>query len=329
MENLNRTVTEFILLGFSIGHREEILLAVVILLLYITSVAGNMLILCIVLVDSQLHTAMYFFLCNFSNLDILFTTVVSPQLLWNLFSGDKSISFPACMTQIYFYFLLGTVEFFLLTSMSYDRYAAICKPLHYHTIMNGQVCVRIVLACWLFGFLSILCPIIKINRLTFCKSNHINHFFCDTGPLLELSCTDTHFIELMDFILSSLVIVGSTILTLISYSCIISTILHIPTTTGRTKAFNTCATHLTLISLSCGISIFIYIIPSQKETLHTHKVPAVLTTIVFPLLNPFIFTLKNDNVKEAFRKIIHQTWDKFIQSIRATWKENAFVWEKP
>nr|XP_056720041.1 olfactory receptor 6J1-like [Euleptes europaea] len=325
MEDFNSSVTEFILLGFSLGHQGETLLAVVVLAMYITSLAGNMLIFCIVLGNGQLHTPMYFFLCNFSILDIMFTSVISPQLLWNLLSGDKSISLSACITQLYFYFLLGTVEFFLLTSMSYDRYAAVCKPLHYHAIMSGEVCVKIVLACWLCGFLSVLCPIIQISRLSFCSSNTINHFFCDTGPLLELSCTNTRFIELMDFMLSSLVIVGSAILTLVSYACIISTILLIRTTTSPMKAFNTCATHLTLVSLSCGIAIFTYVAPSQKETLEAHKVPAILTTIVCPFLNPFLFTLKNDSVKEALRKTAQKISDMIMESILASSKGKTFV----
>ncbi|XP_062993182.1 olfactory receptor 6J1-like [Elgaria multicarinata webbii] len=325
MENFNKTVAEFILLGFSIGYEEGIFLAMVFLAMYVTTLAGNMVIFCIVLVDDQLHTPMYFFLGNFSILDILFTSVVSPPLLWNLLSGDKSISFSACMAQSYFYFFLGTVEFFLLTFMSYDRYAAICKPLHYHTIMNDQVCIKILLGSWFFGFLSVLCPTIKISRLTYCKSNIINHFFCDSGPLLELSCSDTSFIELMDFMLSSLVILGSTIMTAISYACILSTILHIPTNTGRMKAFNTCASHLTLISLSCGISIFTYVTPSQKETLDAHKVPAVLSTIVCPFINPFLFTLKNNNFQEALRKVFHQIWNSTVQKLRVLGKGNALV----
>ncbi|XP_048372775.1 olfactory receptor 6J1-like [Sphaerodactylus townsendi] len=322
---LLRSVTEFILLGFSLGHQGNILLSMVFLPMYITSLAGNLLIFCIVLGNSHLHTPMYFFLWNFSILDIMFTSVISPQLLWNLLSGDQSISFSACIAQLYFYFFLGTVQFFLLTSMSYDRYAAICKPLHYHSVMSGEVCTKIVLACWVCGFFSVLCPIVQISRLSFCGSNTINHFFCDTGPLLELSCADTHFIELMDFMLSSLVILGSAILTFISYACIISTIVLIPTTTSRAKAFNTCATHLTMISISCGISIFMYVTPSQKETLDAHKVPAVLTTVVCPFVNPFLFTLKNDSVKEALRKTAQKISDMMMGSILATSKGKTFV----
>ncbi|XP_048372776.1 olfactory receptor 6J1-like, partial [Sphaerodactylus townsendi] len=293
----NQSVSNFILMGFSVGRPAEILLALLFLAMYIVSLAGNMIVLFIVLADSRLHSPMYFFLSNLSVLDILFTSVISPQLLWNLFSNDKSISFSGCMTQSYFYFFLGTVEFLLLTSMSYDRYAAVCRPLQYHAIINDRVCVQMLLGSWLGGFFSVLCPTIMITRLSYCKSNVINHFFCDSGPLLDLSCSDTRFIELMDFLLSSLVVLCSLVLTLISYTYIILAIMRISTTTGRSKAFNTCAAHLTIIFISCSITIFIYVTPSQKETLEVHKVPAVLSTIVCPFLNPFIFTLKNDNVK--------------------------------
>nr|XP_034992838.1 olfactory receptor 6J1-like [Zootoca vivipara] len=302
----NQSVSEFILLGFSIDRQEEILLAILFLVLYVVTVLGNIFIIFVVLVDNRLHTPMYFFLGNFAALDIFFTSAISPQLLWNLFSNNKSISFAGCMTQSYFYFFLGTVEFILLTSMSYDRYAAICKPLQYHAIMNSQVCIQMLVGSWLGGFLSVLFPTILITRLSFCRSNVINHFFCDSGPLLDLSCSDTSFIELMDFFLSAVVIICSLTVTLFSYMFIISAVMRISTTTGRAKAFNTCAAHLTIISISCGISIFIYVTPSQKETLEIHKVPAILTTIICPFLNPFIFTLKNDTVKQALKDVLRQ-----------------------
>ncbi|XP_007438573.1 olfactory receptor 6J1-like [Python bivittatus] len=329
----NQSVSEFILLGFSIGRPAELLLAVLFLATYIASLGANIIILCIILADNRLHTPMYFFLGNVSILDIFFTSVISPQLLRNLFSGDKSISFAACMVQSYFYFFLGTVEFLLLTSMSCDRYAAICSPLQYHAIMNSQVCIQMVLGCWLAGFLSVLIPIIMISRLSYCKSNVINHFFCDSGPLLDLSCSDIHLIELMDFVLSSVVILCSLVLTLVSYICIISAIIHISTASGQAKAFNTCATHLTIISISCGISIFIYVTPSQKETLEIHKVPALLTTIVCPFLNPFFFTLKNDLVKLVLRDMLrqntelisHKVWEVLGKNGHVMWGSHAKV----
>lgn len=312
---VNQSTSDFILMGFSIGHQTELLLAFLFLTMYIASLGANVVIVCIVLVDTRLHNPMYFFLGNVSILDIFFTSVTSPQLLWNLFSGDKSISFAGCMTQTYFYFFLGTVQFLLFTSMSYDRYAAICKLLQYHAIMNIQVCLQIVLACWLAGFFSVFVPIIMIARLSYCKSNIINHFFCDSGPLLDLSCSDTRVIELMDFVLSSVVILCSLVLTLVSYICIVSAIIRISTTSGRTKAFNTCASHLTIISISSGISIFIYVTPAQKEALEVHKVPALLTTIVCPLLNPLIFTLQNGTVKLALRDTVRHITGRIAHKV--------------
>uniref|UniRef100_A0A8D0DIA7 Olfactory receptor n=1 Tax=Salvator merianae TaxID=96440 RepID=A0A8D0DIA7_SALMN len=316
----NKTVSEFILLGFSIGRQAEVLLAFIFLAIYIATLMGNMVVLFIVSTDNRLHTPMYLFLGNYSVLDILFTSVISPQLLQILFSNHRSISFAACMTQSYFYFFLGTVEFLLLTSMSYDRYAAICKPLHYHAIMNHHVCFQMVLASWLGGFFSVLFPTIMISRLSFCKSNVINHFFCDSGPLLDLSCSDTSLIELMDFVLSSLVILCSLVLTLVSYMYIILAIMRISTATGRIKAFNTCATHLTIVSISCSISIFFY-----KEMLEVHKVPAVLTTIICPFLNPFLFTLKNNIVKEALKDTLKQYRETIVLKVWNLWRKRKLA----
>uniref|UniRef100_A0A8C4WK07 Olfactory receptor n=1 Tax=Gopherus evgoodei TaxID=1825980 RepID=A0A8C4WK07_9SAUR len=295
-------IMEFILLGFGSVRELQPLLFLVFLVIYVVTVMGNILIVALVVTDQHLHTPMYFFLGNLSSLDLFFTSVTVPKMLQNLLSGDKSISFAGCMAQSYFYFFLGTVEFFLLTSMSYDRYVAVCSPLHYPILLSSHVCAQMMMTCWLGGLLSILFPTIMISRLSYCRSNVIDHFFCDSGPLLELSCTDTHLVELIDFMLSSLVILGSLTLTMISYVFIISTILRIPTNTGWNKAFSTCASHLTLVLMSCSISIFMYVTPSQKSTLEMHKIPAVLSSIVNPLLNPFIYTLRNNIVKKVLRE---------------------------
>ncbi|KYO34300.1 olfactory receptor 6J1 [Alligator mississippiensis] len=325
MENDTSRVTEFVLLGFPIGRKEEILLSAVLLAMYILTLVGNLAILAIVPTSRQLHTPMYYFLCNVSVLDIFFTSVIIPQFISNLLSGNKTISFAGCITQCYFYFFLGTVQFFVFTSMSYDRYAAICTPLHYHTLMNGWVCTHMVLGCWMGGFLSVLFPTILISRLPYCRSNVIDHFFCDSGPLLELSCSDTRMIELMDFLLSSIVILCSLVLTIISYAYIISTILRIPTSSGRRKAFNTCSSHLTIISISCGITIFIYVKPSQKGTLGLQKIPAVLTAIVCPFLNPFIFTLRNDTVKGVLKQCLVQLKDVVVHRVLQCQRGSAAV----
>uniref|UniRef100_F6T243 Olfactory receptor n=1 Tax=Monodelphis domestica TaxID=13616 RepID=F6T243_MONDO len=267
MKNQTTTVAEFILLGFPISREVELLFFILLLPTYLLTLLGNILIICTVVSYSRLYTPMYFFLCNLSILDILFTSVISPRVLTNLATGNKTISFAGCITQCYFYFFLGTVEFLLLTSMSYDRYAAICNPLRYSTIMSPSVCIGLVLFSWVGGFLSVLFPTILISRLPFCGSNIINHFFCDSGPLLALACTDTTAID------------------------------------GRKKAFNTCASHLTVVGIAGGITVFIYVTPSQKETLEINKIPSVLSSVVAPFLNPFIYTLRNDTVHGILREV--------------------------
>uniref|UniRef100_A0A4X2M0I7 Olfactory receptor n=1 Tax=Vombatus ursinus TaxID=29139 RepID=A0A4X2M0I7_VOMUR len=296
-------MTEFILLGFPISREVELLFFMLLLPTYLLTLLGNILITCVVVSYSRLYTPVYFFLCNLSILDILFTSVISPRVLANLAIGDKTISFAGCITQCYFYFFLGTVEFLLLTCMSYDRYAAICNPLRYSTIMSPSVCIGLVLFSWVGGFLSVLFPTILISRLPFCGSNIINHFFCDSRPLLALACTDTTSIELMDFLLSSTVILISLILIGYSYTHIIMTILRIPSASGRKKAFNTCASHLTVVGIAGGITVFIYVTPSQKETLEINKIPSVLSSVVAPFLNPFIYTLRNDTVLGILREV--------------------------
>ncbi|KAM9646086.1 olfactory receptor 6J1 [Trichechus inunguis] len=303
MENQTATVTEFILLGFPLSRDVELLFLVLLLPTFLLTLLGNLLIISIVLSYSRLHTRMYFFLCNLSILDILFTSVISPKVLANLVSGDKTISFAECITQCYFYFFLGTVEFLLLTVMSYDRYAAICYPLHYSTIMRLPVCTGTVSFSWVGGFLSVLFPTILISQLLFCGSNIINHFFCDSGPLLALACADTTAIEVMDFMFSSTVILCCIVLVAYFYMYIILTIVHIPSASGRKKAFNTCASHLTIIVISGGITVFIYVTLSQKEYLDINKIPSVLSSVVAPFLNPFIYTLRNDTVLGVLRDL--------------------------
>ncbi|XP_003420978.2 olfactory receptor 6J1 [Loxodonta africana] len=303
MENQTAMVTEFILLGFPLSREVELLFLVLLLPTFLLTLLGNLLIISIVLSYSRLHTPMYFFLCNLSILDILFTSVISPKVLANLVSGDKIISFAECITQCYFYFFLGTVEFLLLTVMSYDRYAAICYPLRYSTIMRSPVCVGTVVFCWAGGFLSVLFPTILISQLPFCGSNIINHFFCDSGPLLALACADITVIELMDFMLSSTVILCCIVLVAYSYTYIILTIVRIPSASGRKKAFNTCASHLTIVVISGGITVFIYVTPSQKEYLDINKIPSILSSVVAPFLNPFIYTLRNDTVLGVLRDV--------------------------
>ncbi|XP_022348412.1 olfactory receptor 6M1-like [Enhydra lutris kenyoni] len=299
------TVTEFILTAFPMIPKLQISLFVVLLFTYMLTLMGNTVIISLIWADNRLQTPMYFFLSNLSFLDISYTTSVTPKLLACLLEDKKTISFAGCITQIYFFFFLGTVEFILLVVMSFDRYVAICNPLRYTIIMNSRVCLLLVLGCWVGAFFSVLCPIIVVSGLPYCYGE-ISHFFCDIAPLLQAACIDTHFIEMMSFLLSSFVLLTSLIITIVSYTYIISTILRIPSAQGRRKAFSTCASHITVVSIAYGSNIFMYVRPSQSHSLEFDKVTAVMTIMVTPLLNPFIYSLRNEKVKEVLRDAVHK-----------------------
>nr|XP_056720443.1 olfactory receptor 6M1-like [Euleptes europaea] len=262
---------------------------------------GNTIIITLIITDYHLHSPMYFFLCNLSFIEILITLTVVPKIMENFLLEKKTISFYGCIAQSYFYFLFGTSEYVLLAMMSYDRYIAICYPLRYNTIMSGKECVCFVVSSWMSGFFSILVPTAMKLGLSYCGPNVINHFFCDSAPLLHLACADIHLVELIDFIVSLPVILGSLFLTLISYVYIISTILCIPTATGRQKGFSTCASHFTVVTIGYGTSIFICVRPSQASSMNLNKIASLVTTAVTPMLNPIIFTFGNQKVQEAFR----------------------------
>ncbi|XP_010596075.2 olfactory receptor 6C4-like [Loxodonta africana] len=294
---------EFVLLGLTDIPELQTVIFILLFLTYIFSISGNLTIITLTLLDSHLQTPMYFFLQNFSFLEISFTTIFTPRLLISISTGNKAISFAGCFTQYFFAIFLGATEFYLLAAMSYDRYVAICKPLHYTTIMNNRACIQLVLCSWLDGFLIILYPIIQTSQLDFCASNVLNHYYCDYGPLIEISCSDTRLLELVNFILAVVTLAVTLVLVLLSYTNIIKTILKIPSAQQRKKAFSTCSSHMIIISLSYGSCIFMYIKPSAKEGVAFNKGVAVLNTSVAPLLNPFIYTLRNKQVKQAFRDV--------------------------
>ena len=304
------TVTEFILTAFPALQKLQIFLFVVLLFTYMLTLTGNGVIISLIWTDNRLQTPMYFFLSNLSFLDILFTSSVTPKLLSFLLKDRKTTSLAGCISQTYFFFFLGTVEFILLVVMSFDRYVAICNPLRYTVIMNSRVCLLLVLGCWVGAFLSVLCPVILLSRLPFCQKE-INHFFCDIAPLLQAACIDTHLLERISFLLSSLILLTSLVITTVSYTYIISTILRIPSAQGRQKAFSTCASHITVVSIAYGSNIFMYVRPSQNQSLEFDKVTAVFTIMVTPLLNPFIYSLRNETVKDVLRDAI----DKIISSL--------------
>ncbi|XP_017357420.1 olfactory receptor 6C70 [Cebus imitator] len=249
---------------------------------------------------------MYFFLRNFSFLEISFTTACIPRFLITIITRENTISYNGCISQLFFYIFLGVTEFFLLAAMSYDRYVAICKPLHYISIMSNKVCHQLVLSSWVTGFLIIFSPLILGLNLDFCASNIIDHFICDISPILQISCSDTHLLELIAFLLAVMTLIVTLFLVILSYSCIIKTILKFPSAQQKKKAFATCSSHMIIVSITYGSCIFIYIKPSANERVALSKGVTVLNTSVAPLLNPFIYTLRNQQVKQAFKAVFRK-----------------------
>nr|XP_014698924.2 olfactory receptor 6C1-like [Equus asinus] len=300
-------ITGFILLGLSDDPKLQVVILVFLLISYMLSITGNVTIITLTLLDSHLQTPMYFFLRNFSLLEVSFTTVSIPKFLSTIISGDKAISFNNCMAQLFFLILLGVTEFYLLAVMSYDRYIAICKPLHYMIIMNRRVCIFLVFASWLASFLFMFPALMLFLNLDYCRSKIIQHFTCDYFPLLQLSCSDTKFLEIMGFSYAVFILLFTLALIILSYIYIIRTISRIPSTSQRTKAFSTCSSHMIVISISYGCCIFVYIKLSANDRVSLSKGVAVLNISVAPMLNPFIYSLRNQQVKRAFTDMARKT----------------------
>ncbi|CAD7676949.1 unnamed protein product [Nyctereutes procyonoides] len=291
---------EFILIRLTDDPQLQIVIFVFLFLNYTLSLMGNLTIILLTLLDPHLKMPMYFFLRNFSFLEIIFTTVCIPRYLKTIVTKEQNISYNNCVAQLFFILLLGVAEFYLLAAMSYDRYVAICKPLHYPIIMKSRVCYWLVLSSWLTGFLIIFPPLLMGLKLYFCASKTIDHFMCETSPILQISCTDTHVLDLMSFIFTVVTLVVTLVLVALSYTCIMETIMKFPSAQQRTKAFSTCTSHMIVVSMTYGSCIFMYIKPSAKERVTVSKDVALLYTSIAPLLNPFIYTLRNQHVKEIF-----------------------------
>ncbi|XP_021485334.1 olfactory receptor 6C2-like [Meriones unguiculatus] len=296
----NRTVTTFILLGLTDDIRLQMLLFVFLLISYMLSLSGNLTIITLTLTDPHLKTPMYIFLKNFSFLEISLTTACIPRFLYSILSGDKSITYIACASQLLFIDLFAVTEFFLLAIMSYDRYVAICKPLHYMTIMNSRVCKNFIFFCWTAALSIILPPIGLGLGLEFCDSNIIDHFCCDAAPLLKISCSDTWLIEQMVIVAAVLTFIITFVCVVLSYAYIIKTILRFPSAKQRKKAFSTCSSHMIVVSITYGSCIFIYVKPSSKDDVAINKGISLLIISISPMLNPFIYALRNKQVKQAF-----------------------------
>ncbi|XP_030398799.1 olfactory receptor 5V1-like [Gopherus evgoodei] len=300
----SRTPTEFILLGFHNIQGLHFLLSWVIFVIYIFTIVGNMFIVFLSLVEPCLQTPVYFFLGNLSLLDVCLTTTTVPQMLVHLISGRSSISYERCATQLYFFLFFVGAECILLATMAYDRYMAICKPLHYTLFMNRKFCVLLVSVSWLNGALNAALHTFLTIHLPFCEANRINYFYCDIPPLLALSCGDISFNITMILVSSIFLGWSPTLCIGLSYGYIVSRILKIHSPEGRSKAFSTCVSHLTAVLLYYGSSIFTYVRPLSSYSLNNDKLISLLYNIITPMLNPLIYTLRNKDVKRAMKKVL-------------------------
>ncbi|XP_062993207.1 olfactory receptor 6X1-like [Elgaria multicarinata webbii] len=299
-------VTEFILLGLPEFHGLKTAFYTMLLLMYLLSLIGHSLIITVVFIEPKLHTPMYFFLINFSMAEICSTTAEVPKMLTNIFSGQKSICFACCMAQLFMVFAMGAVEFITLSIMSFDRYVAICKPLLYKTIMTNRFCVHLAFLAWVGGFVIIFSQSVVVWNYPYCGHNVIDHFFCDIGPLLKLACADTTLMELIGLIYGATFMWGSFGLSLISYIYIIATIIQIPCASGRSKAFFTCASHLTVVIIFYMADMFMYLQPSTHGDTRVNKVVSLVRTSFIPMLNPFIYTIRNKEFKVAIQKAVRR-----------------------
>ncbi|XP_036596904.1 olfactory receptor 24-like [Trichosurus vulpecula] len=307
MELGNKTnAEEFFLLGLSDKPEQQPLLFAIFLCMYLIILTGNLLIILAIGSDSHLHTPMYFFLSNLSFVDLCLATNTIPKMLANIQSKSKSISYVCCLTQMYFFHFFGIVDSILITVMAYDRFVAICHPLHYTTIMSPRVCGLMVGLPWAFSVVISLAHTLLVSRLNFCASTELPHFFCDLTPLLRLSCSDTTVNKVLVLIVGGLVIVTPFLCLLASYARIVVAILKVPSAGGRKKAFSTCSSHLSVVALLYGTTIGVYLSPSSICTTVKDKASAVMYTVVTPMLNPFIYSLRNRDLKGALKKLIHR-----------------------
>ena len=298
------TITEFILTGLSDDPHIQALLFVLFLVIYLLTVMGNLTMLLVIRADSHLHTPMYLFLSNLSFSDLCFSSVTMPKLLQNMQSQDLSIPYAGCLTQMYFFLFFADLEDFLLVAMAYDRYVAICFPLHYTTIMSPRLCLFLVVLPWVLTTFHAMLHTLLMARLHFCEDNVIPHFFCDLSALLKLSCSDTRVNELVIFFVGGLIIVIPFLLIIMSYAQIVSSILKVPSAKGICKAFSTCGSHLTVVSLFYGTIIGLYLCPSAHNSTVKETVMSMMYTVVAPMLNPFIYSLRNRDMKGALWRLL-------------------------
>ncbi|KAM5184240.1 olfactory receptor 5A2 [Callospermophilus lateralis] len=302
----NTVVTKFILLGFSDHPQMKTSLFVLFLGIYLLTVAWNLSLIVLIRMDSHLHTPMYFFLSNLSFLDICYVSAISPKMLSDIITEQKTISFVGCATQYFVFCGMGLTECFLLAAMAYDRYAAICNPLLYAALISHTLCLKMVAGAYVGGFLSSLIETSSVYHHDFCGPNMIDHFFCDLPPVLALSCSDTFTSQVVNFIVGVVVGVIPVLVILISYGYIVAAVLRISSAKGRTKAFSTCASHLTAVTLFYGSGLFVYMRPSSSYSLNRDKVVSIFYAVVIPMMNPIIYSFRNKDIKSAIKKAVHR-----------------------
>uniref|UniRef100_A0A8C5PA00 Olfactory receptor n=1 Tax=Leptobrachium leishanense TaxID=445787 RepID=A0A8C5PA00_9ANUR len=308
-------IDEVFLVGFPNLSSFRILIFIKILGIYIMTLFVNVLIVVLVIFSKTLHFPMYFFITQVSICDLLMTTDIVPKMLSIILYEGSSMSFKSCIVQLYLFGVFVISECFLLTVMSYDRYLAICSPLHYHSIMDSMLCLKLIILSWFLGFTLMLVTPITTATLHFCGPDHIDHFFCDVAPLLELSCSDTSIVEIETVFLCGAIVLIPCILVMISYIYIVHTIVRIPSISGRQKAFSTCSSHLAVVSIYYGSLFCTYAIQTKGKSAFLGKIMCLFYTVITPFINPIIYTLRNKDIKEAVRKYgkILELWARFTK----------------
>lgn len=310
MDN-HTTASTFLLWGFSSFPDLQGLLFVMIFFSHVTILAANVCIMVAIKLSHNLHTPMYFFLCGLSFSETCTTMAIIPRMLVDLLSDSKAISLPECATQMFFFFGLGANNCFIMAAMSYDRYTAIHSPLRYKVLMTHKICFQFMMASWMAGFLVSLCIVITVFNLSFCDSNIIEHYFCDISPVVCLACDYTSHHEMAIFVLSAFVLVGSFVFIMMSYVFIVSRVVKMPSAKGKYKAFSTCSSHLTVVCIHYGFAGFVYLRPKDRDSFREDMLMAITYTVLTPLLNPIVYSLRNKDMQTALRKVLGKT-NRFI-----------------
>ncbi|XP_057566039.1 olfactory receptor 2L3-like [Hippopotamus amphibius kiboko] len=306
MENYNQTSTDFILLGLFPPSKIGLFLFILIVLIFLMALFGNLLMIHLIFLDMHLHTPMYFLLSQLSFIDLNYISTIVPKMAYNFLFGNKSISFIGCGVQIFFFLTLGGAEKLLLTSMAYDRYVAICFPLHYPVRISRRVCGLMIIGSWIMGSINSCAHTTYALQIPYCQSRAINHFFCDVPAMLTLACMDTYIYEYTVFVSTSLFLLLPFICIACSYGCIILAVYHTPSSAGRKKAYSTCSTHLTVVTFYYMPFAYTYLRSRSLRSPTEDKILAVFYTILTPMLNPIIYSLRNKEVMQARRRLIQR-----------------------